>query len=1023
MFRRILYLISYVDISLFTLTKGSSFTALLIYVDDILIIGSDKDTIKSIKQQLDFKFSNKDLGSLHYYIGIEILQNLTKLVMSQKKYALDFLQCANMLNHKPSTIPLDPIKTLNSRYGKPLDDPSLYRNDWAACPITRRLVSRYAVFLGPCLISWTFKKQLVDEDEEDEAELVFPYEAELIFPYEAEGSPYPLPLASHDVEPETNIVGHVPRAIRERKAVKKMVKKRIAEAIAEYEKTRANPDNAEDLDQLILKDLGVVGLTRWLEKIEQDYNNRFHDLALMCPNLVTPKKKKIERYIRGLSDRVNANVTSSKPVSLHDTINMARELVEQAIQGKAARIGESNKKKWLRTIPMEFAVVKSHSPYNVIFGRTGLRSLGAVALTIHSMIKFPTSNGIATMKTKKETLRECRRIKEAQGPILEGRITFPRIQAPNSKGMANKGSEEDRGQMDKAREPDDVIQPPPIPPKKDTRTDKNEGKDESLENSIGSKPLEKVVIHNDYLDQTITIRGNLSAECKSILVEMLCKHADAFTWTPAYMTRIPRFIAEHELKTYPHIEPRVQRKRSIALDRRKAMPTRGTTKYKWLKRMKRTAFPTDEGVFCYTKVPFRLKNTEATYQRLVDTIFEGKMGRNLEAYVDDMVIKSKTELKMIKDGEQTLLTLKKIPLQSSGKGPTMPRHTKNYTNKKDFHWTTEAEEAFQAMKKLITELPTLMAPKKEEELMVYLSVANEAISISHILREENRKSDTLSKLAAVQCEGLTKGVLIEGINERSVDTAEVNAIIKEATTTWMTPIQVYIDHGILLEYATEISHILREENRKSDTLSKLAAVQCEGLTKGVLIEELNERSVDTAEVNAIIKEATTTWMTPIQVYIDHGILLEYATEDANDKTSSCDSCQMHATILKLPENDMIFVTLAWPFQKIPATIMIDNETQLINDPFKSWEERLGIKLVSTSPQANRAVQRANQSIIQGIKTKMHQEGGSWVEELPNVIWAHRTTPKTSNVETPFSLSYGTEAVIPAEIGILTRRKI
>ncbi|GKD76787.1 reverse transcriptase domain-containing protein, partial [Tanacetum coccineum] len=71
------------------------------------------------------------------------------------------------------------------------------------------------------------------------------------------------------------------------------------------------------------------------------------ELALMCPELVTPERKKIERYIRGLPEKVKANVTSSKPaISLHETINMARELVEQAIQAKATRIGESNKRKW-----------------------------------------------------------------------------------------------------------------------------------------------------------------------------------------------------------------------------------------------------------------------------------------------------------------------------------------------------------------------------------------------------------------------------------------------------------------------------------------------------------------------------------------------------------------------------------------------------------------------------------------------------------------------------------------------------
>ncbi|GKF18989.1 putative reverse transcriptase domain-containing protein [Tanacetum coccineum] len=78
----------------------------------------------------------------------------------------------------------------------------------------------------------------------------------------------------------------------------------------------------------------------------EGYNNRFHELALICPELVTPKKKKIECYIRGLPKRIKENVTSSNPANLHDAINMARELVEQAIQAKAIRIGESNKRRW-----------------------------------------------------------------------------------------------------------------------------------------------------------------------------------------------------------------------------------------------------------------------------------------------------------------------------------------------------------------------------------------------------------------------------------------------------------------------------------------------------------------------------------------------------------------------------------------------------------------------------------------------------------------------------------------------------
>nr|GEV24920.1 hypothetical protein [Tanacetum cinerariifolium] len=64
------------------------------------------------------------------------------------------------------------------------------------------------------------------------------------------------------------------------------------------------------------------------------YNNHFHELALMCPELVPTERKKIEKYVRGFPERIKGNITSSKPATLHDAINMARELVKQAVQGR-----------------------------------------------------------------------------------------------------------------------------------------------------------------------------------------------------------------------------------------------------------------------------------------------------------------------------------------------------------------------------------------------------------------------------------------------------------------------------------------------------------------------------------------------------------------------------------------------------------------------------------------------------------------------------------------------------------------
>jgi len=77
----------------------------------------------------------------------------------------------------------------------------------------------------------------------------------------------------------------------------------------------------------------------------------------------------------------------------------------------------------------------------------------------------------------------------------------------------------------------------------------------------------------------------------------------------------------------------------------------------------RTAFYTDHGTFCYQKMPFGLKNAGATYQRLVDKLFCPQVGRNIEVYVDDMVIKSSTDDDLLPDIEETFKALLKANMK------------------------------------------------------------------------------------------------------------------------------------------------------------------------------------------------------------------------------------------------------------------------------------------------------------------------------------------------------------------------
>nr|GEX22340.1 reverse transcriptase domain-containing protein [Tanacetum cinerariifolium] len=91
------------------------------------------------------------------------------------------------------------------------------------------------------------------------------------------------------------------------------------------------------------------------------------------------------------------------------------------------------------------------------------------------------------------------------------------------------------------------------------------------------------------------------------------------------------------------------------------------------------------------------------------------------------------------------------------------------------------------------------------------------------------------------------------------------------------------------------------------------------------------------------------------------------------------------------------------------------------DYFTKWIEAKAVATITGNqhPQSNGLVERANRCLGEGIKARLGEGNKNWVEELPHVLWDHRTTIKSSHGDTPFSLTYETEAVIPAEIGMPT----
>ncbi|XP_076922471.1 uncharacterized protein LOC143584238 [Bidens hawaiensis] len=161
------------------------------------------------------------------------------------------------------------------------------------------------------------------------------------------------------------------------------------------------------------------------------------------------------------------------------------------------------------------------------------------------------------------------------------------------------------------------------------------------------------------------------------------------------MTGVPRSKAEHELKVNPTFVPVVQKQRKMGPEQAKACEEqvqqlvdagiiREIQYQTWVanpfkcfldaykgyhqihiaaRDQDKTAFRTNNGTYCYKMMPFGLKNAGSTYQKLMDKEFKPQIGRNLEVYMDDLVIKSKTEETMLKDIEETFQTLRSISMK------------------------------------------------------------------------------------------------------------------------------------------------------------------------------------------------------------------------------------------------------------------------------------------------------------------------------------------------------------------------
>ncbi|RDX58415.1 hypothetical protein CR513_62272, partial [Mucuna pruriens] len=360
---------------------------------------------------------------------------------------------------------------------------------------------------------------------------------------------------------------------------------------------------------------------------------------------------------------------------------------------------------------------------------------------------------------------------------------------------------------------------------------------------------------------------------------------------------------------------------------------------------------------------------------------------------------------------------------------------------------------------------------KYKERAVKLAAYFERFKLVHVPREHNERVDLLAKLASTQRRGQLQSVIHENIGSPTVDREEVLAV--EEGNTWMTPLIRYLQDGKVGGSEDEMRKLPREAARYTLIGQRLyrrgfafpllkcldseeAEYAMREIHEGICGTHIGGRALASKIVRAgyywpTMKNDCMTFVRKCDKYQRFVEGHKAPPEMLHMMVSPWPFCRWGADILgpfplvsgqikflvvavdyftKWIEAEPVVVISADKIKKfmwkkiicrfgLPATIVSDNGTQLASKATAEFCQGLGIKQAFTSvehPPTNGQAEAANKVILRGLWQRLEEAKGRWVEELPQVLWSYHTTPHSATNETPFRLVFGTEAVIPVEIG-------
>ncbi|GJT71194.1 hypothetical protein Tco_1030480 [Tanacetum coccineum] len=656
---------------------------------------------------------------------------------------------------------------------------------------------------------------------------------------------------------------------------------------------------------------------------------------------------------------------------------------------------------------MKFTLVRAMSPYNVMLGRTKIRELRVISSTDHAMMKFPTPKGIETLTTRPAIISECRRLEEKQ--MLKAKNT-----TEGKIGLTKKPSTKESVNGEDGSPTEEVAQKRRV-----LGTEKSIAVTKEV-----AKWLEAGIIR---LVKYPTWISNL----------VLVKKVDG-TWKMCIDFKNINSACLKDYYPLSEIDLKIE-----------------------------TVMGFQYKCFLDAYKGYH-QNAGATYQCLIDSGFQSQIERNLEAYVDDMVIKSKTKFDVIANIAKTFDNLWRINMKLNPKkcsfGVTEGKLFGYMVTSKGIRETSKKKKAvvdmqsprtlkeMQSLSEKLAALIPFLARLAERSLPFFETLKNITKEIKDEYRwtkEEEYVFQSMKRLImelpsakgkqkAIRLHRYFKAHPIKVITDQPIKQVLSKAETSNKLAKYSMELGAYDIMYMPLnavkdeETATAVWTLYTDEVSSEkgagarlvliDPLGKLTSVAFNHLTKEVLVEVLNSSSIESQEVGAIVEEEGDNWMTPIIKCIEEGKWLEDLNE-AQTLWMKINQYVMEEGVM-FKKSYLVSMLSAWdPYKPIMWCEKCTRKCVVCALELDWWLQRSCAKDTSGLP-CTRILERKFDH-CQKLRGKLSLSSWQSITSpsglrcgLPRVIF---TDNYTQLVNDPFKscLAYGCEEVIPAKIGMPT----